>query len=173
MNAVLNKIPKSTMIIILIVLTLTVISVASVFLIKTYGIYAWSAEGKIINEVYAVSVGDKELGLTATKDDADKVAERLKGENTPEGISQVTTNVKIRIAVLVSQGGTNLQALIDAEKAGIINSGKIQVVISNNKDAYALKRAQNAGIRSYNISNEEDKSIESEILNIQIGRAHV
>ena len=90
MNAVLNKIPKSTMIIILIVLTLTVISVASVFLIKTYGIYAWSAEGKIINEVYAVSVGDKELGLTATKDDADKVAERLKGENTPEGISQVT-----------------------------------------------------------------------------------
>lgn len=93
MNAVLNKIPKSTMIIILIVLTLTVISVVSVFLIKTYGIYAWSAEGKIINEVYAVSVGDKELGLTATKDDADKVAERLKGENTPEGISQVTTNV--------------------------------------------------------------------------------
>ena len=50
-------------------------------------------------------------------------------------------NTKIRIAVLVSQGGTNLQALIDAEKAGIINSGKIQVVISNNKDAYALKRA--------------------------------
>lgn len=75
-------------------------------------------------------------------------------------------NTKIRIAVLVSQGGTNLQALIDAEKAGIINSGKIQVVISNNKDAYALKRAQNAGIRSYSVSNEEDESIESEILDI-------
>ena len=75
-------------------------------------------------------------------------------------------NTKIRIAVLVSQGGTNLQALIDAEKAGIINSGKIQVVISNNKDAYALKRAQNAGIRSYSISNEGDESIESEILDI-------
>lgn len=75
-------------------------------------------------------------------------------------------NTKIRIAVFVSQGGTNLQALIDAEKAGIINSGKIQVVISNNKDAYALKRAQNAGIRSYSVSNEGDESIESEILDI-------
>lgn len=75
-------------------------------------------------------------------------------------------NTKIRIAVLVSQGGTNLQALIDAEKAGIINSGKIQVVISNNKDAYALKRAQNASIRSYSVSNEGDESIESEILDI-------
>ena len=75
-------------------------------------------------------------------------------------------NTKIRIAVLVSQGGTNLQALLDAEKAGIINSGKIQVVISNNKDAYALKRAQNAGIRSYSVSNEGDESIESEILDI-------
>ena len=75
-------------------------------------------------------------------------------------------STKIRIAVLVSQGGTNLQALIDAEKAGIINSGKIQVVISNNKDAYALKRAQNAGIRSYSVSNEGDESIESEILDI-------
>ena len=75
-------------------------------------------------------------------------------------------STKIRIAVLVSQGGTNLQALIDAEKAGIINSGKIQVVISNNKDAYALKRAQNAGIRSYSVSNEGDESIESDILDI-------
>lgn len=75
-------------------------------------------------------------------------------------------STKIRIAVLVSQGGTNLQALIDAEKAGIINSGKIQVVISDNKDAYALKRAQNAGIRSYSVSNEGDESIESEILDI-------
>lgn len=75
-------------------------------------------------------------------------------------------NTKIRIAVLVSQGGTNLQALMDAEKAGIINSGKIQVVISNNKDAYALKRAQAAGIRSYSVSNEGDENIESEILEI-------
>lgn len=52
------------------------------------------------------------------------------------------------IAVLVSGGGTNLQALIDAEKSGILKSGKIVLVISNNPDAYALKRAEKAGIKS-------------------------
>ena len=51
-----------------------------------------------------------------------------------------------RIAVLVSGGGTNLQALIDAEKAGIIRSGSIELVVSNKKDAYALERAKKAGI---------------------------
>ena len=55
---------------------------------------------------------------------------------------------KARIAVLVSGGGTNLQALIDAEKAGIIKSGSICLVISNNRSAYALERAKNAGIQS-------------------------
>ena len=55
---------------------------------------------------------------------------------------------KTRIAVLVSGGGTNLQALIDAEKSGIIKSGEIVLVIANNKDAYALERAKNAGISS-------------------------
>ena len=53
---------------------------------------------------------------------------------------------KINIAVLVSGGGTNLQALIDAEKAGIIHSGTIKLVVSNNKDAYALTRAKNNNI---------------------------
>ena len=53
---------------------------------------------------------------------------------------------KVRIAVLVSGGGTNLQALIDAQKSGIIKSGQIVAVISSNKDAYALERAKNAGI---------------------------
>ena len=53
---------------------------------------------------------------------------------------------KARIAVLVSGGGTNLQALIDAQKSGIINSGAITLVISNNAGAYALERAKNAGI---------------------------
>ena len=53
-----------------------------------------------------------------------------------------------RIAVLVSGGGTNLQALIDAEKAGIIRSGSIELVVSNKKDAYALERAKKAGIES-------------------------
>ena len=51
-----------------------------------------------------------------------------------------------RIAVLVSGGGTNLQALIDAQNSGIIHSGRIVLVISNNADAYALTRAANAGI---------------------------
>ena len=53
---------------------------------------------------------------------------------------------KTRIAVLVSGGGTNLQALIDAEKNGIIKNGTIVLVISNKQGAYALTRAANAGI---------------------------
>ena len=53
---------------------------------------------------------------------------------------------KARIAVLVSGGGTNLQALIDAQNSDVIHSGRIALVISNNKDAYALTRAANAGI---------------------------
>ena len=54
----------------------------------------------------------------------------------------------VNIAVLVSGGGTNLQALIDAEAAGIIKSGKIRLVISNNSNAYALIRADRAGIKT-------------------------
>ena len=53
-----------------------------------------------------------------------------------------------KIAVLVSGGGTNLQALIDAEKEGVIKSGKISLVLSNNANAYALQRAENAGIKT-------------------------
>ena len=51
-----------------------------------------------------------------------------------------------KIAVMVSGGGTNLQALIDAEREGIIKSGKITLVLSNKADAYALERAKGAGI---------------------------
>ena len=54
--------------------------------------------------------------------------------------------MKTKIAVLVSGGGTNLQALIDAEKRGCLHSGKISLVISNNSIAYALKRAEENGI---------------------------
>ena len=57
-------------------------------------------------------------------------------------------SAKINIAVLVSGGGTNLQALIDAERTGIIKSGEIKLVVSNNPDAYALERAKNAGIKT-------------------------
>lgn len=53
---------------------------------------------------------------------------------------------KAKIAVLVSGGGTNLQALIDAQQSRIINSGRIALVVSNNSSAYALTRAKNAGI---------------------------
>lgn len=55
---------------------------------------------------------------------------------------------KANIAVLVSGGGTNLQALIDAQDQGILTSGRIKLVISNKKDAYALTRAANAGIKA-------------------------
>lgn len=55
--------------------------------------------------------------------------------------------LKARIAVLVSGGGTNLQALIDAQAAGKIPAGEIALVLSNRKNAYALERAQKAGIK--------------------------
>ena len=54
--------------------------------------------------------------------------------------------LKARIAVFVSGGGTNLQALIDAEKNGIIKDGEIVLVVASKKDAYALTRAQQNGI---------------------------
>ena len=53
---------------------------------------------------------------------------------------------KAKIAVLVSGGGTNLQALIDAQQSGVITSGEITLVISNNEKAYALERAKKANI---------------------------
>ena len=60
-----------------------------------------------------------------------------------------------KIGVLVSGGGTNLQALIDAEKSGIIKSGKIVTVVSNKEGVYALQRAKNAGIESAVITRKE------------------
>ena len=56
---------------------------------------------------------------------------------------------KARIAVMVSGGGTNLQAIIDAQRCGIIEYGEVVVVISNREDAYAIERAKKAGIDSY------------------------
>lgn len=67
-------------------------------------------------------------------------------------------NKKIKIAVLISGGGTNLQALIDAEKSGIIKSGEISLVISSKEDAYGLKRAENAGIKSIYLSSAKERS---------------
>lgn len=68
---------------------------------------------------------------------------------------------KANIAVLVSGGGTNLQALIDGEKSGIIKSGSIKLVISNKPGAYALERAANAGIQSLVITKKEAGSQEA------------
>ena len=63
-------------------------------------------------------------------------------------MADINVNEPVRIAVLVSGGGTNLQALIDAEKSGIIKHGSIRLVISNNRNAYALERAARAGIKA-------------------------
>ena len=59
---------------------------------------------------------------------------------------------KARIAVMVSGTGTNLQALIDAQKSGLIEKGEIVLVISNREDAYALERAHKAGIEAFTIT---------------------
>lgn len=68
--------------------------------------------------------------------------------------------LKANIAVLVSGGGTNLQALIDSEAKGIIKNGEIKVVISNVKDAYALVRAEKAGIDTFTVLKKECSSQE-------------
>ena len=65
---------------------------------------------------------------------------------------------KAKIAVLVSGGGTNLQALIDAQQSGIINSGELALVVSNNSSAYALTRAQKAGIKTAVVIKKECKN---------------
>ena len=62
---------------------------------------------------------------------------------------------KTKIAVFVSGGGTNLQALIDAQQSGIIQHGEIGLVISNNPGAYAITRAENAGIPVAIVSGKE------------------
>ena len=71
---------------------------------------------------------------------------------------------KVRIAVLVSGGGTNLQALIDAEKSGIIKSGEIKLVISNKPDAYALERAAKAGIETAVIEKKGNPTFEDDLI---------
>jgi len=62
---------------------------------------------------------------------------------------------KARICVFVSGGGTNLQALIDAQKSGIIKNGEIVLVLSSNREAYALERAKKANIPSTTVIKKE------------------
>ena len=68
---------------------------------------------------------------------------------------------KARIAVFVSGGGTNLQALIDAEKSGIIKSGEIVLVLSSSEGAYALERAKQNGIATAVVSRKASASQEA------------
>ena len=67
----------------------------------------------------------------------------------------------VKIAVLVSGGGTNLQALIDAQNSGIVKSGKIELVIANNANAYALERAAKVGIKTAVVLKKELGSAEA------------
>lgn len=67
----------------------------------------------------------------------------------------------LKVAVLVSGGGTNLQAIIDAVDSGKITNAEISLVISNNKNAYALKRAENAGIPSRCLSPKDYENREA------------
>ncbi len=67
---------------------------------------------------------------------------------------------KANVAVLVSGGGTNLQAIIDGEKNGIIKSGKVRLVVSNNPDAYALERAKANRIKRTVITKKQFKGAE-------------
>ena len=62
---------------------------------------------------------------------------------------------KTKIAVLVSGGGTNLQALIDAQKSGVITDGEIVLVVSNKPNAYAFQRAADNGIEAVVVNNKE------------------
>lgn len=76
---------------------------------------------------------------------------------------------KARIAVLVSGGGTNLQALIDAQASGIIKSGEITLVISNKAGAYALERAANAGIKTETVIKNEVPDFEGRLIELLDG----
>lgn len=67
----------------------------------------------------------------------------------------------LNIAVFVSGGGTNLQALIDAQSRGELQNGKITFVLASNSGAYALKRAEKAGIESAVVSRKEYDSKEA------------
>ena len=66
---------------------------------------------------------------------------------------------KVKIAVLISGGGTNLQALLDAQKSGILENGEIAAVISNKADAYGLVRAEQAGVPHYTVVKEKARRL--------------
>lgn len=69
-------------------------------------------------------------------------------------------NKKTKIAVFVSGGGTNLQAILESEKRGEIPDGEISLVLSNNPNAYALERAKNFGVKAVCVDKAVYKTIE-------------
>lgn len=76
---------------------------------------------------------------------------------------------KTRIAVFCSGGGTNLQALLDAQESGAIESGRICLVLANNPSAYALERAKNAGVPTAVVTRRQtgsQEAFEAEILRL-------
>lgn len=75
---------------------------------------------------------------------------------------------KCRIAVLVSGGGTNLQALLDAQKSGIIKNGEIALVISNKPNAYALERAKTNHIDTAVIEKKDQTDFENKIIDLLV-----
>jgi len=80
----------------------------------------------------------------------------------------IDNNNLTRIAVFVSGGGTNLQALIDAENSGIITNGKIVLVVSTNPDCKAIERAKNAGIETFIYKDETELINELDKKDIQL-----
>ena len=68
---------------------------------------------------------------------------------------------KARIAVLISGDGTNLQAILDAEKAGALHSGSVKLVISNRTGAYGLERAKAAGVKAVTVTRKQCGSQEA------------
>ncbi len=68
---------------------------------------------------------------------------------------------KAKIAVMVSGGGTNLQAILDAEQSGILHSGTVSLVLSNKPNAYALERAKNRGVETAVIARKDYESQEA------------
>lgn len=76
---------------------------------------------------------------------------------------------KLRTAVLVSGGGTNLQAILDAQKNGVIRNAEVSLVLSNNPAAYALQRAQKAGVPTVVLSRRElgsQEAFERELIRV-------
>lgn len=79
----------------------------------------------------------------------------------------------LKLAVLVSGGGTNLQAIIDAIRDGVVTNAEIDIVISNNKNAFALERAAKCGIESRCISPKDYKDraqFEAALLQVLVDR---